>query len=247
MVSGFGRAVVALFIISSLGCSTEETGLAYVDAAADPTNQQQGIDPQPLPPKRDAKAPPDLAPDRPDAAVTPDAPVMADTAIDLAPDLGAPDLTPDKPPITNQPQGAECANDGECRTGHCAGGVCCESACNDGCSACTRARTGKANGTCARAQDLEGKACGKACGSVATMPAVVEKICSAGACVVPNAPKVLTSCQDANPCVVAFCDNNEARCVKTTCPQQGTCCCRSGNGQRACSQRNQCTGSKMCE
>jgi hypothetical protein len=246
MVSVFGRAVLALFIISSLGCSTEETGLTYVDAAADPTNQQQGFeaDASPPPLKRDAKAlPPDLAPDAPagapDAALAPDAPAP--------PDVGPPDLTPDKPPVTNLSQGAACGGDRECRSGHCVDGVCCESACNDGCSACAQARTGKANGTCSRAKDLEGKACGKACSSVATMPAVVEKICSAGACVVPNAPKVLTSCQDENPCVVAFCDNNEARCVKTTCPQQGTCCCRSSNGQRACSQRNQCSGSKMCE
>jgi hypothetical protein len=247
MVSGFVRAALTLLIVSWLGCSTEDTGLT-VDAQADPTNSAQGLEPDAsLPPlKRDAKPPmpdtaaPDVAGDAaPDGAVEPDAPAM--------PDVGPPDLVPDKPPVTNQPQGADCGKDSDCRGGHCVDGVCCESACNDGCSACSQARTGKGDGTCARARDMEGKACGKACSSVATMPAVVEKVCSAGACVVPNAPKVLTSCHDTNPCVVAFCDNNEARCVKTTCPTQGTCCCRSSSGARSCSQRTQCTGSKMCE
>jgi hypothetical protein len=241
MVSGFGRAALALLTISWLGCSTEETGLVYVDAAAEPTNLPQGLTPDASPPlKRDAKPlTPDTSPDVPDAALMPDAPAM--------PDVDPPDLAPDTPPVTNQAQGARCGKDSECKGGHCVDGVCCESACNDGCGACSQVRTGKANGICGRAKDMEGKACGKACGSVAAMPAVVEKVCAAGACVVPSAPKVMTNCHDSNPCVVAFCDNNEARCVKTTCPQQGTCCCRSSSGQRTCSQRNQCTGSKMCE
>src|SRR6185436_8254039 len=242
MVSGSGRTAFALLIIfASVGCSTEDTGLVPVDAAEDPTNSAQGFDPDggrlDARVKVDKPPTPDLAP--PDLASLPDAPEPAD--------VSPPDLAPDKPPLTNQPQGADCSKNSECRGGHCVDGVCCDSACDDGCSACSQKRTGRSDGTCARARDMEGKACGKACSSVATMPAVVEKVCAAGACVVPSAPKVLTSCQDSNPCVVAFCDNNEARCVKTTCPQQGTCCCRSSSGQRACTSRTQCTGSKTCE
>jgi hypothetical protein len=244
MVSGFARAAITLLIISSLGCSTEETGLTgKADAAPDPTNSAQGLEPDAAPAGPRVRL--DARPLMPDLA--PDAPAVPDAPVDLGVEAGPPDLAPDKPPLTNQPQGATCSKDSECKGGHCADGVCCESACNDGCSACTKARTGKADGLCARARDLEGKACGKACGSVATTPAVVERVCTAGACVVPSAPKVLTLCRDDNPCVSAFCDNNEARCVKTTCPQQGTCCCRSSSGQRSCSSRNQCTGSKMCE
>jgi hypothetical protein len=242
-MSGLGRAVIALLIFASSGCSTEETGLFQKpDAAEDPTSSPQGLDPDAGPPDtrpRPDKAPaPDLA--APDAPSVPDAPAPADVA---------PDLAPDKPPVTNQPVGASCNKDSECKGGHCVDGVCCESACGDACSACSQARTGRSDGTCARARDMEGKACGKACSSVATMPAVVEKVCSpTGACVVPSSgPKVLSNCHDTNPCVVAFCDDNEARCVKTTCPTQGTCCCRSSTGQRACTSRTQCTGSKMCE
>ena len=238
MQSGLGRVGVVGLVIFWLGCSTEDTGLRSIDAE---TNSVQSLEPDAQPPTRVNRAdrPADMMAPAPDAAT--DAPAPVDLA---AP---PPDLAGDLPPRTDQPQGAACGADKECRTGHCVDGVCCDKACNEGCSACNLARTGRADGTCSWARDTNDKPCGKACSSVATMPAVVEKICVAGACVVPSAPKVLTSCRDANPCVVAFCDNNEARCVKTTCPTQGTCCCKSQSGQRMCSRRDQCTGTKMCE
>jgi alpha-tubulin suppressor-like RCC1 family protein len=47
--------------------------------------------------------------------------------------------------------GADCRADGcrVCATGPCVDGFCCEAACSGGCSACARAFTGVANGTCA--------------------------------------------------------------------------------------------------
>jgi hypothetical protein len=237
MLSGLGRVGVVGLTLSWLACSTEDTGLRSIDAA---TSSVQTVEPDAQ--ARDTRVvradrEPDLKlPDPVDLA--PDAPGPVDVAPDLAPDL---------PPPTNQPLGAACGSGTECRSGHCADGVCCDKACNDGCNACTLARTGRASGTCSWAKDTDDKPCGKACSSVATLPAVVEKVCSAGACVIPSAPKVLTNCRDSNPCVVAFCDNNEARCVKTTCPQMGTCCCRSQSGTRSCSSRSQCNGTRMCE
>lgn len=241
MFSGLGRAGLLALVTFSIGCSTEDTGLRGGPDAE--LNSVQTLEP-------DAAPRPDTRVNRPDLAAdvkAPDTPDAApDTPASVSPDV-APDLGPDLPPRTNQPQGAACGAGSECRSGHCVDGVCCDKACNDGCNACVLARTGRANGTCSWAKDLDDKPCGKACSSVATMPAVVEKVCRAGACVVPTAPKVLTNCRDTDPCVVAFCDNNEARCVKTTCPQQGTCCCRSQSGQRSCSQRTQCTGTRMCQ
>src|SRR5205814_5533309 len=76
MVSGFARATISLLIISSLGCSTEDTGLVPVDAGDDPTNSAQGLEPDASPahPKLDAK--PTVMPDAaPDAPIVPDAPV----------------------------------------------------------------------------------------------------------------------------------------------------------------------------
>jgi hypothetical protein len=46
-------------------------------------------------------------------------------------------------------RGFACAVDGECSTGHCAGGVCCETACDTPCHACLGSLTGEPHGTCA--------------------------------------------------------------------------------------------------
>ena len=45
--------------------------------------------------------------------------------------------------------GAGCGYDADCASGHCADGVCCQSACAGACSACAKAKTGVADGTCA--------------------------------------------------------------------------------------------------
>jgi hypothetical protein len=39
--------------------------------------------------------------------------------------------------VPDSPQGATCADDSECATGHCANGVCCDTACTGGCEACS--------------------------------------------------------------------------------------------------------------
>jgi hypothetical protein len=235
-----GTVLVCLTFLG-LGCSTEEVGLhgAGVDAQV----AQQSVEQDTAVAIR-----PDRAPDRP--VPTPDAGAGVDVpaaAPDAAPDVALPpDTTPDLPPPTNQPLGTACTKGSECKSGHCFDGVCCNDACTDGCSACTKARTGKADGTCATAADLEGKACGRACGTVMAVPSVIEKICQAGACVLPLAPRLVERCRDDDPCRVAFCDDNAARCVTTGCPQSASCCCRSANGQRTCTREDQCRGERMC-
>jgi hypothetical protein len=47
------------------------------------------------------------------------------------------------------PRGFFCERDADCTTGHCAGGVCCESACDGPCQSCTAGTTGQPHGTCA--------------------------------------------------------------------------------------------------
>ncbi len=46
-------------------------------------------------------------------------------------------------------QGAACSLNAECASGSCVDGVCCESSCSGSCQACSNAKTGAANGTCA--------------------------------------------------------------------------------------------------
>jgi hypothetical protein len=50
---------------------------------------------------------------------------------------------------TASAQGAACGNSIECASGMCVDGFCCNSACGSTCDACSMARTGQANGTCA--------------------------------------------------------------------------------------------------
>ncbi len=51
--------------------------------------------------------------------------------------------------FTLQPQGAACQGAGECATRFCADGVCCQTACDGECQACTAAKQGKGkDGTC---------------------------------------------------------------------------------------------------
>jgi hypothetical protein len=219
-----------------LGCSTEEKGLGGPDAYSfeNLDEPDAAVDGRLNKADRLVEATVHDGPPPPDAPVTPDGPPP-------------PDLAPDKSAPVDQPLGAACARGRECRSGSCVDGVCCDTACDDGCSACVQSRSGRPDGTCGKAADREGKVCGRACRAVTTGPAVVDKVCQAGACVVPASPTVRESCRDDNPCVVAFCDNEAARCVKSTCPQQGTCCCRSANGQRQCSRQDQCKGERMCE
>jgi hypothetical protein len=232
MVSGRCAVIGCLTSLLWLGCSTEDAGLFNFDGGG--VVEQQGMTEPDAAASLDTRPKPDRAPD-PSADGAADAPA----AIDVA---AAADLAPDKAPATDQPLGAACTKKSECASGFCADGVCCNVACDDGCNACTLARTGRTDGTCSWAKDTDGKMCGKACGVVSGDPAVVERVCAAGACLVPAAPKVIESCHDQNPCVVAFCDNNDARCVKTSCPQQGTCCCRENNGQQMCRKQDQCKG-----
>lgn len=48
-----------------------------------------------------------------------------------------------------EPNGDTCAADGDCVSGHCEDGVCCNTACGGLCQACVNAKTGMADGTCA--------------------------------------------------------------------------------------------------
>jgi hypothetical protein len=198
----------------------------------------------------EAPAPPDAAvdapPDPPDAAADADA-APADRPApppDVAPDR-TPDQAPDGPPPVNLANGATCGAATWCKSGFCVDGICCDKACNNGCMACSQTRTGSASGTCGVALDLAGKACGKACGVVEGKPAVVQKVCQAGACGFPAVAVPLERCLAENACMTVFCDDPTARCVATGCAA-GACCCTSAPGTRACVKREMCTGARMC-
>jgi hypothetical protein len=244
MLSGRRLAYLVCLFVSTFGCSTDEIQFFDVDASA--------VSPQEV--ERDSAAP-DLRVNRPDEGLAPDAPaaMTADGGLDVpaadAPSAEvspSPDLGPDLP-LNDLPVGAQCSNKNQCTSGFCVDGVCCNVRCDDGCSACSAARTGKPEGTCGKSADREGTACGASCGTVAGVPSVVEKVCVSGSCVVSLLPRQLESCRDENPCVTSFCDDAAARCVRSKCPQAGNCCCRQASGARMCVKTDTCRNDRVCE
>jgi hypothetical protein len=162
---------------------------------------------------------------------------------------GALEVAPDRPPA-KLPNGGQCAGDSACQSGSCVTGVCCATACNNGCSACVMAKTGKADGMCAPDKSLDKMQCGTACSTLAMgVAGVVQKVCDSGNCVASPLLKIVEICQVDDKCTTSFCDQpdpNTARCVNAVCPQQGTCCCGAQGGARMCTQKTACSGDRSC-
>jgi hypothetical protein len=51
-------------------------------------------------------------------------------------------------PLKQQPNGTGCGAATDCMSGHCVDGVCCDTACDAACMACSKAKNGQADGTC---------------------------------------------------------------------------------------------------
>jgi hypothetical protein len=235
----------------SISCTTNDFG--FTDSGDDGVSQRIYKDASPVVDAGEEKDAPVDAPvvgdgaaaDRAAAdALRVDAPLDVAATPDLAPDL-APDVGPDAKPPTNQPNGAPCGAASVCKSGFCVDGLCCDKACNNGCMACSKLRTTVADGTCAAATDKDLPACGRACGTDDDgRSVVIEKLCSAGQCIVPLAHRILESCFDPQDSCM-FCDNGSGRCIKNTCAA-GSCCCVSANGSRACAATGSCKGDKSC-
>jgi hypothetical protein len=64
--------------------------------------------------------------------------------------------TPDNDPDCKRENGSQCSTGTQCRTGNCADGTCCNTACNDGCSRCDG---GTCRSTCANGQRCTNRQC----------------------------------------------------------------------------------------
>ncbi len=158
------------------------------------------------------------------------------------------DARPDAAPI-NLMRGAACTVNGQCRSGNCVGGVCCNDACMGICLACVKTKTAEPDGTCAPNHEMDKKPCGKACVQLfANVPGVVESVCMAGQCRVPESPKEVERCYDEDPCTANSCDSNDgqAKCVTVSACGPGACCCRNAAGLRMCMKQDQCKTPAAC-
>ena len=150
------------------------------------------------------------------------------------------------------PQGSPCSVGGDCTTGFCVDGVCCNSACGGGatndCPACSVGMGAVASGTCTL---LSGSPCndGNACTQTDT--------CQAGACVGSNTVNCSASdsCHDVGVCNPATglcsnptkldgasCDDGNA-CTQTDACQSGICL---GSAPISCSPSDQCHVAGTC-
>ncbi|MEB2313028.1 MAG: hypothetical protein OZ921_01585 [Sorangiineae bacterium] len=168
---------------------------------------------------------------------------------------------------TDQDNGAACTGASQCKSGFCVDGVCCAQACGGACMACSAAKTGGADGTCAAVtkgidpdndcaadtpntckQDGEcngAGACelyqlGVQCGAgVCTGATLTGQQCDGfGVC----ASGLTSSCPNLYTCQGNACGNScadDAGCVATAYCAGGTCAPRGAAGA-ACSAANQC-------
>ncbi|HXI60543.1 MAG TPA: hypothetical protein VNO55_30990 [Polyangia bacterium] len=123
------------------------------------------------------------------------------------------------------------------------------------CNACTMARTGQKDGTCAPDNAQNKLKCGETCGQAApNVPGVVAMYCAQGRCVVSPQPVVVATCagSELDLCAASYScvqpTARSARCMPILCPQAGECCCAlAGNAsQRLCLSQSLCTNGRVC-
>ena len=145
--------------------------------------------------------------------------------------------------------GAGCGGAKDCVNAQCADGVCCDSACDGECQACSAAKTGKADGVCApfdAGTDPDDECApepGVACGNT-------DGMCSGqGAC---NKIAAGTACGGGPACVDDVA-TAEAACdgAGTCVPGPGTPCapykCDATDCKKACAGDADCTASSFCQ
>lgn len=156
--------------------------------------------------------------------------------------------------------GDTCASSADCKKGHCAEGICCESACDGVCSSCDEARTGQRRGICALVPTAAppiaacgGSACDGAgnCRRQRGDVCNTETECSSGFCA--DGVCCDTSCEGlCQSCAASLTGGGDGICLATlayresadecagsvTCDGAGDC--YAGALGTACTQANEC-------
>jgi hypothetical protein len=133
-----------------------------------------------------------------------------------------------------KPNGASCAGEGECSSGHCVEGTCCGTACSTRCVSCIMSNTGQPDGTCAPVE--AGLAHASDCvANDSTTCGLDGKCDGAGACrnYVAGTMCAPEACTDAS----SVSSYNSVR----TCDGRGTC---AAGTTSQCGSAYRCSGTK---
>jgi hypothetical protein len=155
--------------------------------------------------------------------------------------------------FSQQDNGAACVADGECRSLHCASGVCCDGACLGDCQrcdsqgavgACTVSGAGHEEASCAPYLcDGEAVSCPSSCESHAEC--IPGHVCIDAECREPPPPKQDgASCGDALMCESGFCTDGRCCVVETCAPYR--CSGENGTCLSACKSTRDCSENTIC-
>jgi hypothetical protein len=146
--------------------------------------------------------------------------------------------------------GSVCGADGACKSGHCVGGVCCNTTCLAGCTSCRAVETGAAEGTCAAVK--VGLAHANDCATTTTTSCGTDGKCDGkGACRkwIAGTTCGTTSCASGTSTAMATptCDGS-GTCSPGASKSCGTYLCSSAAGAcgTTCSGITDCTSSSYC-
>jgi hypothetical protein len=149
--------------------------------------------------------------------------------------------------IAKKSQSSPCVLDHECTTGHCADGVCCDTACAGQCQACTATKKGAApDGTCGSIKagtDPDGECADQGAASCGT-----NGVCNgAGACQLYTAGTVCTlaSCSGSSAVLAKSCDGL-GNCLSNGSVACSPYACLNGNCLTSCTSNAQCLTGFYC-
>jgi MYXO-CTERM domain-containing protein len=152
--------------------------------------------------------------------------------------------------LAKKDQGSACSGNspGECNSGHCVDGFCCDVACDGLCEACSSSLTGQSNGTCkpilantvsGECSDNSAANCGtngKCNGAGACQLYAAGTTCLGASCATPTSRNIVDTCDGSGNCV----DKGTQNCATGYS-------CLSGVCQTSCTDDTQCASAYHCD
>ncbi len=147
---------------------------------------------------------------------------------------------------TKLSQGGACAANSQCASNACVDGFCCDKACNGACEACSAAKTGGTNGTCAPVQ--AGQDPDNECADQGAASCGTNGVCNgANACAKYAAATVCAqpSCSTGTASAASLC-NGTGTCVAGSQTQCAPYICGAAACNATCANDGECIATDWC-